>query len=102
MHTHSNHNHEIQAAISTAINATLQNNKPLPNRHGHDHQNQILSPSLFQAMPVSGLPLVITKTLALSNQEILGKSDAVWRSVTVYDAAEPFHVLHMDPGSNDE
>jgi hypothetical protein len=41
------------------------------------------------------------KNIGTLNQ-ILGRSDAVWRSVTVYDAAEPFHVLHMDPGSNDE
>jgi hypothetical protein len=34
--------------------------------------------------------------------EILCKSDAVWRNVTVYDdAAEPLHVLHMDPMNDD-
>jgi hypothetical protein len=33
----------------------------------------------------------------------LGKADAVWRHVTAYDydAAEPFHVLHMDQISYD-
>ena len=32
--------------------------------------------------------------------QILGKTGAVWRHVTECDAAEPFHVLHMDPMSD--
>jgi hypothetical protein len=32
---------------------------------------------------------------------ILGKTDAVWRHVTAYDYAEPFHVHHMDQISYD-
>jgi hypothetical protein len=43
----------------------------------------------------------LAKTLALCNQEILGKSDAVWRYVTVYDDADQFHVVHLDPMSGD-
>ena len=67
---------------------------------GDSVSNQNPSYSLFEAMPYLGL-LLEKKTMAHCNQEILGKSDAVWRSVTVYDATEPFHVLHMDPGSNE-
>ena len=33
--------------------------------------------------------------------QILGKTDAVWRRVTIQDAAEPFNVLHMGPMSDD-
>ena len=33
--------------------------------------------------------------------QILGKTDAVWRHVTIQDAAEPFNVLHMCPMSDD-
>jgi hypothetical protein len=41
------------------------------------------------------------KTMAHFNQEILGESDAVWRLVTIHDASEHFHVLHLDPMSDD-
>jgi hypothetical protein len=68
--------------------------------NGDSASNQNPSYSLFEAMPLLGL-LLEKKTMALCNHEILGKSDAVWRHVTVYDAAEPFHVLHMDPMSDD-
>jgi hypothetical protein len=63
--------------------------------------NQIPSLYLFpfQAMPLSGLPL--NRTMALCNKEILGKSDAVWRHVTVYDDGEPYYALHMGPASDD-
>ena len=33
--------------------------------------------------------------------QILGNADAIWRHVTVQDAAEQIHVLHMCPMSND-
>ena len=33
--------------------------------------------------------------------QILGKTDAVWRHVTIQDVAEPFHVIHMGPMSDD-
>jgi hypothetical protein len=63
--------------------------------------NQIMSPSCFQFQAMPLFCMQLEKPLALCNQKILGKSDAVWRYVTVYDGAEPFHVLHMDPGSNE-
>jgi hypothetical protein len=33
--------------------------------------------------------------------QILGRIDAVWGNVEEHDAAEPFHVLHMGPMSDD-
>jgi hypothetical protein len=60
--------------------------------------NQLLSPHLCLAIPLFGPQQA--KTLALCRQ-LSSITDAVWRHVTEYDAAESFHVLHMGPMSDD-
>jgi hypothetical protein len=60
--------------------------------------HQLLGPHLCPAMPFLGPGWA--KSFAHCNQN-WGKTDAVWRHVTEYDAAESFHVLHMGPMSDD-
>jgi hypothetical protein len=60
--------------------------------------NQLLGPHLCLAISLFGLQLA--KNLELCPR-IFSKTDAVWRNVTEYDAAEPFHVIHMGPISDD-
>jgi hypothetical protein len=69
--------------------------------NGDSVSNQIPSPSLFPLTSHATFRAANEKTMALFNQEISGKSDAAWRPVTIYDAAEQFHVVHLDPLSDD-
>ncbi len=60
---------------------------------------QLLRPHLSLAH--STFRAAIVSKFSSTLPQILGKADAVWRHVTVQDAAEPFHVLHMCPMSDD-